>query len=402
MTLDGSSLAFGGGVTALVFSLVFAWLWQNRRETYLAAWALGALCAAAGLTMASRKQGLALVDRSASLSFLVILLMAASLALLRFGIVLFERPAPSRITRGDILGAAGMAGVPVLAFIGVRAAGGAAYFAMAFGLVGLAFISASAAHLLLRSARRGIRNLPELVAGAGLCLYALALLVTALLRFYLGWAGGAEGVPMPVFFVVDQFVGAAIYCALIFMAAWRRRSELESIALVDPLTRLLNRRALGEAMGGLTGRTLGAVAVFMIDIDRFKAVNDTHGHDVGDEVLVELARRCGRLSHAAGATLYRYGGEEFLCLHTDTTIEAATQLAEALRHAIEATPFLLGPLSLDLTVSVGLAMGGAGDSEPSSIVKRADTALYAAKNAGRNRVSVAPSNAAGLPAPPTA
>ena len=151
----------------------------------------------------------------------------------------------------------------------------------------------------------------------------------------------------------------------------------------DPLTRLYNRRFLFTQLGALAsaarrhGRPL---AVAMVDLDGFKAVNDRHGHDVGDAALIAAAEALQR-SVRAEDVLGRLGGEEFLTLLPDTGTGAAAVAGERLRAAVAAAD---GPVAL--TASVGWAVLAA-DEAPDDLVRRADQALYAAKDAGRDRVS---------------
>lgn len=161
-----------------------------------------------------------------------------------------------------------------------------------------------------------------------------------------------------------------------------RMGRLNLQAQTDPLTGLLNRRALGEALEVMAGRGQ-AFAVIALDVDHFKAINDTHGHDVGDEVLARLAgvlRECSR----EGDLSFRLGGEEFLLLLPDTTIAAAGDMAERLRGQMAATR--LEPVG-HITVSLGVASCPPG-GEGTEVLKRADELMYAAKQAGRNRVMV--------------
>ena len=133
------------------------------------------------------------------------------------------------------------------------------------------------------------------------------------------------------------------------------------------------------------------VSVMMLDIDQFKAVNDTHGHDAGDEVLRGMGERVhGNLR--GFDTAVRYGGEEFVVLMPDAPSSAAAAAGVRLCKAIAGSPFKVSDLAdgLPVTVSIGVATAMAGSETLEQLVKRADEALYEAKNAGRNRVVVAP------------
>ena len=129
------------------------------------------------------------------------------------------------------------------------------------------------------------------------------------------------------------------------------------------------------------------VSVLMLDIDHFKVVNDTHGHDVGDAVLREFAERVQR--NIRGIDLAcRLGGEEFVVVMPDTDLAKAYLIGERLRQCIAATPFYVGDRAsaLKLTASVGVAAMEQPSDTPSRILKRADQALYCAKRDGRNCV----------------
>jgi len=127
------------------------------------------------------------------------------------------------------------------------------------------------------------------------------------------------------------------------------------------------------------------MAVMLIDMDYFKSVNDTHGHDTGDAVLKEFADRLRR--NIRGVDLAcRFGGEEFVVLMPDTDFRQAQGVAERVRSAVAERSFDGGGRPLDVTVSVGLALNEYATDTPEVILKRADVALYRAKREGRNRV----------------
>jgi two-component system cell cycle response regulator len=125
----------------------------------------------------------------------------------------------------------------------------------------------------------------------------------------------------------------------------------------------------------------------IMDIDFFKSVNDTHGHDVGDEVLKEFASRIA--ANVRGIDLAcRYGGEEFVVVMPDTDVSFAYMVAERLRQQIEVTPMAISraPSALNITISIGIAKSENGDDTAEALLHRADQALYRAKRSGRNRV----------------
>jgi two-component system cell cycle response regulator len=163
----------------------------------------------------------------------------------------------------------------------------------------------------------------------------------------------------------------------------RLQRELIRLAMIDPLTGVFNRRAFFEKAQQAAARAGAAspMAAIMFDVDHFKKVNDTHGHDVGDEVLRGVAREAADDRMIVG----RLGGEEFAILIEETDLEAAAWLGENLRARIAALAFETAQGKLSLTCSFGISQWQAGDSID-RLLKRADSALYEAKGGGRNRV----------------
>jgi two-component system cell cycle response regulator len=162
------------------------------------------------------------------------------------------------------------------------------------------------------------------------------------------------------------------------------------MAITDGLTGLHNRRYMSRHLDNLVAqahKTGKQMSFVIMDIDFFKVVNDTHGHDIGDEVLREFARRIS--ANVRGCDLAcRYGGEEFVVVMPDTEVAYAYAIAERLRKSIETTPIKISrePNQLKITISIGIAgsMGPADTAD--ALLHRADQALYSAKNTGRNRV----------------
>ena len=164
------------------------------------------------------------------------------------------------------------------------------------------------------------------------------------------------------------------------------------MAVVDPLTGLNNRRYLESHLAALLEHAANRgqpVSFMILDIDHFKAVNDTYGHSAGDEVLRGFAARCKRVVRQIDL-LCRFGGEEFVVVMPDTPISVASVIAERLRAAVQGEGFAIeeGPKSIPVTVSIGLAETG-GSADPNLLFRRADRALYRSKNSGRNRVTAA-------------
>jgi two-component system, cell cycle response regulator len=161
------------------------------------------------------------------------------------------------------------------------------------------------------------------------------------------------------------------------------------MAITDALTGLYNRRYMETHVGTLVEQAAARgkpLTVLVLDIDYFKAINDTHGHDAGDDVLREFAIRI-RKSIRGIDLACRYGGEEFVVVMPETDLAVATMVAERLRRRIASEPFPIqqGGRSIEVTISVGIAALGPGDNA-AAVLKRADQALYRAKRDGRNRV----------------
>ena len=162
----------------------------------------------------------------------------------------------------------------------------------------------------------------------------------------------------------------------------QRNAELDRISRSDPLTGLSNRRHLDErlaAHAASAGRHSHQLSVAVVDIDNFKAVNDTFGHAAGDAVLCEVARRLeasARMEDIVG----RWGGEEFIVILPHCDVDGAVVVSERIRQAISASPIRTGD-GVAIPVSVSIGCTGGSDER---LIERADAALYAAKKAGRN------------------
>jgi two-component system cell cycle response regulator len=162
------------------------------------------------------------------------------------------------------------------------------------------------------------------------------------------------------------------------------------LAVTDSLTGLHNRRYLDSHMttmfdeSALRARSL---SVLVLDIDKFKGINDTYGHDAGDEVLREFANRV-KANTRSFDVVARFGGEEVVVIVPDTHLQGAMAIAERIREEVEAKPFMIqnGRKAIHVTVSIGVAGRRAGDPSAQEMLKRADMALYQAKQEGRNRV----------------
>lgn len=168
------------------------------------------------------------------------------------------------------------------------------------------------------------------------------------------------------------------------------------MAVIDGLTGLHNRRYLDSHLQTLFERAMTRrrpLSLMIADLDHFKRINDTYGHDVGDAVLREAARRLRQ--NVRGIDLAcRYGGEEFVIVMPETTGEIAEKVAERIRMQIAGAPFEAAGKSLPMTASFGISTVSWGNDTLGAMIKRADEALYRAKDSGRNQVagSAYPSN----------
>ncbi|MBI3150611.1 MAG: diguanylate cyclase [Chloroflexi bacterium] len=175
--------------------------------------------------------------------------------------------------------------------------------------------------------------------------------------------------------------------------------ELREQAIRDPLTGLYNRRYLTESLGRELARAKrenSTISFVMVDIDHFKGVNDSFGHEMGDKILQKLAAQL--LSHTrAGDIVCRYGGEEFLIVLPNVPAEISVQIAEKWRNFFEVPGALLDSIETATTISCGIAEFPGDGSTAAEIISNADKALYAAKRMGRNRVVVWSDAKNGLP-----
>jgi diguanylate cyclase (GGDEF)-like protein len=214
---------------------------------------------------------------------------------------------------------------------------------------------------------------------------ALALAVLHDVALSWGWVpewGGST--------IILQY-GAIAFVLSVALTTAGRFADTQTTALYDRLTGLYRREVVMDALTReirRAARVHQPIAVIMMDIDHFKAVNDSVGHQGGDRVLAEVGRRladAGRIVDWLG----RYGGEEFLAVLASTGEPGGLQAAERFRTAVSALPIGMGRAARTVTLSAGLARYDGGEEWPTSeqLVGAADAALYRAKNAGRNRTS---------------
>ncbi|HEY9761706.1 MAG TPA: diguanylate cyclase [Trichocoleus sp.] len=175
-------------------------------------------------------------------------------------------------------------------------------------------------------------------------------------------------------------------------------SEVEKLACIDPLTNTFNRRRLfqlAEQELLRTQRYGSPLSVMMLDVDHFKAVNDTYGHLAGDWVLKEVAETTRRQLRSTDF-LGRYGGEEFAVILTETDGFKAVEVGERIRSKLESLAVVAEGHAIKVTVSIGVGSYMAQTDDIDQIIKRADLALYHSKNSGRNACSIFAENACEL------
>jgi diguanylate cyclase (GGDEF)-like protein len=196
------------------------------------------------------------------------------------------------------------------------------------------------------------------------------------------WGKGITKSDLPILSIFAKQIGSSLERARLFQ-------EVQSLALIDPLTGLQNRRSLfelGRVEFARSCRTDRPFSCLMLDVDHFKQLNDSYGHPAGDQVLRQVAE-CARRSIRDVDLIGRYGGEEFVVFLPETDLVTALLVAERLRAAMENTPIKIADRELQVTVSVGVSRKDENTSQLETLIARADQALYVAKHRGRNQVA---------------
>lgn len=182
-----------------------------------------------------------------------------------------------------------------------------------------------------------------------------------------------------------DYANAQLELAQTNLKLQQREAQITTLSLTDPLTGVGNRRRLEESLTreiGRAERVGGKLCMVMADLDHFKRVNDVHGHEAGDKVLVAFGDLL-RLQTRPTDIVTRFGGEEFMVLMPHTSLEQALVVAERIRAALAGT--LIEPLPTSVTASCGVAEFAPGE-QADALLRRVDKALYEAKQSGRNRV----------------
>jgi diguanylate cyclase (GGDEF)-like protein len=172
----------------------------------------------------------------------------------------------------------------------------------------------------------------------------------------------------------------------------KAQEELKLLASTDPMTKLYNRRyfmQVSESLLSLAKREDRPISLMMLDIDKFKNINDTYGHKIGDEVIIKLSELLQEKSRKSDIVC-RWGGEEFVILLPNTEIEGATIIAEKIREVVDSLALPVKEKEIHFSVSIGVSQfKNNSEINLEATINRADEALYEAKNSGRNRVCIA-------------
>lgn len=197
------------------------------------------------------------------------------------------------------------------------------------------------------------------------------------------WGEGVTHSDLPILSIFAKQIGMTLERARLF-------EEVQSLAFTDPLTGLQNRRSLfelGKIEFSRATRLNRPFSCMMLDLDHFKNINDSYGHQIGDQVLQDFAARCKRSIRDIDL-VGRYGGEELIVLLPETNRGLAVQVAERLRASVAESPVHAGDAEIHLTVSIGVATKDENTMGLDALIARADQAMYIAKHRGRNQVAI--------------
>ncbi len=219
-------------------------------------------------------------------------------------------------------------------------------------------------------------------------------LVIGLLVIYFGDQHQCAGILLTMHIVTPALVAPLItfpYIKSVYEIDLLRK-QLDKLARIDELTGISNRRFFYEQAESViqrSNRLEEPVSLMFIDIDYFKNINDTHGHDTGDKTL-QLVADILKSQIRTYDIIGRYGGEEFLLLLPNTALENSEKIAERLRSVVEKSAIIIGDKKINVTVSVGLTNKTGNNITLESLVTMADNGVYMAKEAGRNNIKTVP------------
>ena len=250
-------------------------------------------------------------------------------------------------------------------------------------------LSTWAGVLLWRSERSGMRAYHRMAAAVLLGFSAVIAFRFLVAVLPAGTIPIGQGDMQTLAFLAAMIFGFLLTMAFAVMMFREKQVELADLAEKDPLTGMNNRLSLDAIAARYMQRAERhgiPLSIMLFDLDHFKRVNDEFGHQVGDRVLSEVARRIGRIIRGEDVA-FRFGGEEFLALLPGASLEQAERVAERLRTAIGEQPVEIGKHRLGLTASFGVVQYLPGKESWDDCIKRVDEALYRAKRGGRDRIS---------------
>ena len=193
---------------------------------------------------------------------------------------------------------------------------------------------------------------------------------------------------MSMFFFLVPLMLVCLFLFEILLSQWRiREATIATLSRIDPLTNVMNRRSIANQLEQLHQQRKALYSVVLLDLDHFKHINDNYGHDMGDQVLIQVAE-CLAQHVREQDMIGRFGGEEFILLLPNTTTEQAQHVAERCRIALTELNFVYEqqqPFSISASFGISSSQNA---SEPQQIIRQADQALYAVKTAGRNQVQI--------------
>lgn len=375
MLLDQISLltAIGFSSVALILTLCISWM-GSRRDSFLLSWSVGLVLVVAGvvaygMTVESYNEW------SHVTSFVLTLLGFAAIYV---GALQFRSKPLNLLSVAALTG--GLIALTTVPFLF-----GASALGTALANLGMGFLMGMSGYQYWSG--RDEARVPMTANAVLYGIAAISFFLCAGMSIYEpwhltkrpeNWAEEANAIIM-----IIGLTGIGAISLALNQSRWTRLHRAE--AQTDSLSGLLNRRALFDRFG--TEPTAG-MAVLMFDIDHFKQINDKRGHAAGDAVIQHFSNILKQHLRDSD-TAARLGGEEFCAILPPLPMEQARVIAERVRSAFELSPTRLVPEVIGATVSVGLAI--CGPAEPfSSVLNRADDALYKAKNNGRNRVNMAP------------
>lgn len=266
-----------------------------------------------------------------------------------------------------------------------------ARYAMLSGMAALLFF------VMALTVIYGVRTFAKDLYGEMVFFAALIMSICVLnaLKFFKIMHGGLDALQMDqqfqlIFYIYMSFLATVLPPSIVWLVLRRLTGELCNIAARDPLTHLLDRRGLTEAVQRyFNSRKADTVHLLMVDVDHFKRINDGYGHQAGDAVLCEVAEVLQNTVRR-GDLVGRIGGQEFVVICLETDAAGVAQLAERVRAAVEAQSMHIKGLdkALQCSVTIGISSRFEETGAMEAAMRQADAALYRGKAAGRNRVEV--------------